>query len=213
MEDHSAAYQRLLGQMVAKIELEQISFNLPQLTPFTVALNSLFTRLVETDRQKGLQSFKLAGGEISDKCVELLCKNFKQLHAFHLSHSSYFSKENFLLTHRIYQYISGLPDLRSLTINGLNLDDQHLALILNACGHLSEIDLASCRLITGESLAHLVRYAEAAGQRCIRVFLWGTGIDLDDDRLTHPPNLKISSEPTQENLMDFDIIEDDFEFL
>lgn len=218
LDDHSAAYQRILGQIIAKIDLEQISFNLPQLTPFTTALNSLFTKLIELNLQSSLRSFKLTGGEISDKSIELLCKNFKQLHTFHLTHSSYFSKENFLLTQRIYQHICGLPDLSSLTINGLNLDDHFLELILKNCRRLTEIDLANCRLVTSKSLTHLTRYAEEVDQKRIQVFLWGTGIDLlklaDNHHLfTHPSNLSISFEPSQESLMDFDIIEDDFEFL
>lgn len=217
LNDNSASYQRILGQTMAKIDLEQISFNLPQLTPFTTALNSLFTKRIELNRQSSLRSFKLNGAEISDKCVELLCSNFRQLHHFHLSHSTYFAKENFLLTQRIYPHIAGLKELRSLTINGLNLDDHFLALILSNCRRLTEIDLANCRLITSNSLTELRLYAEQVDHKCIRVFLWGTGIDLRqlDDRypFTHPSNLRISFEPPQESLMDFDIIEDDFEFL
>lgn len=217
LEDNSPAYQRLLGQIIAKIDLEQISFNLPQLTPFTIGLNSLFNKRIEMNLQHSLRAFKLNGGEISDKSIELLCKNFPQLHAFHLSHSSYLSKENFLLTQRIYQYIAGLHELRSLIINGLtNLDNHCLALILANCRHLTEIDLTNCRLITSESLVQLAFYAKEVNQ-IIQVFLWGTGIDLLDDKLNDDrlftSNLKINLEPSQESLMDFDIIEDDFEFL
>lgn len=215
LTDNSAPYQRILGQIIARIDLEQISFNLPQLTPFTTALTSLFNKLIELNRPNRLLSFRLSGGEISDKCVQLLCTNFKQLQHFSLSHSTYFAKENFLLTQRIYSYIAGLKELRCLTINGLNLDDHFLELILANCRRLTEIDLSNCRLITNQSLAELVLYAEQVDQKRIRVFLWGTGVDLlnADDPFTRPANLQISFEPPQENLMDFDIIEDDFEFL
>lgn len=213
LDDTSAAFQRVIGQAIAKINLiKKISFFLPQLTPFGIALNALFTKLIEMNCQTNLLSFKLNGSEISNKPIELLCNNFRQLTEFHLSHSSYFAKENFSLTNRIFVFISGLSELRSLSINGLNLDDNLLGLILKNCKHLTRIDLRNCWLITNRTLVNLEFYAQEVEQNVL-VYLWGSRVSLlklDENYLfAYPSNLKISFEPLQENLIEFDIIEEE----
>lgn len=215
-EDSSPAFQRILGQIIAKINLKKISFNLPQLTPFTTTLISFITKLVELNHQHHLKAFKLNGSEISDKSIELLCTNFRQLNEFHLSHSSYFARENFLLTHQIFKWLSYLKELTKLSINGLNLNDDFLCLILKNCRFLTTIDLRNCRLITNRSLIHLEIYAQEVEQS-ILVYLWGSDVSLlklgSDYLFVYPSNLRLSFEPLRENLMDFDIIEDDFELV
>ena len=218
LEDSSTAFQRILGQAIAKINsLKKISFNLPQLTPFTITLNSFQLKLIELNRQKNLQSFRLTGGEISDKSIGLLCSNFKQLNEFHLSHSSYFARENcFQLTKRIFKHMLELSELTNLTINGLNLDDFNLSLILMNCKRLKRIDLRNCYLISNKSLINLDFYAQEV-EHAILVYLWGTSVillKLDENyQFTYPSNLRISFEALQDNLMDFDVIEDDLEFI
>lgn len=196
----------------------EISFNLPQLTPFTITLNSFITKLVELNRQNNLLSFKLNGGEISDKPIELLCLNCNKLTEFSLSHNSYFARENLSLTNKIYLYLSKLSDLTYLSINGLNLDDKNLKLILSNCKLLKKIDIRNCWQITVNSLIELVNYANQLDHN-VSCYLAGTQISLLDLKDNKPifnysnSRLHLSFHPIQENLIEFDIIEDDFAFI
>lgn len=210
----TSSFQRILGQTIAKIpKLKSISFNLPQLTTFTIALNSFFTKILEFNHQDDLESFRLNGAQISDKSIELLCTNCKMLKELHITHNFYFAKENFSLTRKIYRYICNLKELTKLSINGLSLDDQMLKIVLKNCKLLTRIDLRNCYDVTIRSLIELENYVDEREDE-VYVYLWGTQISLlnlrESNNLLNNTKLRISFKPLKENLIEYDIIEDDF---